>query len=63
MNGRLITLIEDEPDIQEIIAYNLKREGYQVSSALNGETGLSLINMKKPDLILLDYINTPNVVL
>lgn len=56
MTSKLITLIEDEPDIQEIIAYNLKREGYQVSSALNGETGLALIKQKKPDLILLDLM-------
>jgi len=56
MTGKLITLIEDEPDIQEIIAYNLKREGYQVSSALNGEEGLDLIDRKKPDLILLDLM-------
>lgn len=56
MTGKLITLIEDEPDIQEIIAYNLKREGYQVGSALTGEDGLSLIERKKPDLILLDLM-------
>lgn len=56
MTSKLITLIEDEPDIQEIIAYNLKREGYQVSSALNGEAGLALIKQKKPDLILLDLM-------
>lgn len=56
MTGRLITLIEDEPDIQEIIAYNLKREGYQVNAALNGESGLALIKQKKPDLILLDLM-------
>ena len=56
MTGKLITLIEDEPDIQEIIAYNLKREGYQVGAALNGEDGLTLIEQKKPDLILLDLM-------
>ena len=56
MTGKLITLIEDEPDIQEIIAYNLKREGYQVSAALNGEDGLSIISQKKPNLILLDLM-------
>ncbi len=56
MSKKLITLIEDEPDIQEIIAYNLKREGYQVHAALNGEEGLVLIAQKKPDLILLDLM-------
>jgi two-component system phosphate regulon response regulator PhoB len=56
MTGKLIILIEDEPDIQEIIAYNLKREGYQVGSALSGEDGLTIIEQKKPDLILLDLM-------
>lgn len=56
MTGKLITFIEDEPDIQDIVAYNLRREGYQVSSALSGEDGLNLIKQKKPDLILLDLM-------
>jgi len=56
MTGKSIVLIEDEPDIQEIISYNLKREGYQVDTSLNGEQGLILIQQKKPDLILLDLM-------
>jgi CheY-like chemotaxis protein len=56
MTGKLITFIEDEPDIQDIVAYNLRREGYQVSSALSGEDGLSLVKQKLPDLILLDLM-------
>lgn len=56
MTGKSIVLIEDEPDIQEIIAYNLQREGYQVNGALSGEEGLRLITQKKPDLILLDLM-------
>jgi two-component system, OmpR family, alkaline phosphatase synthesis response regulator PhoP len=56
MTGKHITLIEDEPDIQEIVAYNLKREGFQVNSAFTGEDGLALIERKRPDLILLDLM-------
>src|SRR5690606_20791906 len=56
MTGKLIALIEDEPDIQDIVAYNLKREGYQVSAALNGEDGLTMIKRRKPDLVLLDLM-------
>lgn len=56
MTGKLITFIEDEPDIQDIVAYNLRREGYQVSSALSGEDGLKLISRNLPDLILLDLM-------
>lgn len=56
MTGKHITLIEDEPDIQEIVAYNLKREGFQVNTAFTGEDGLALIERKRPDLILLDLM-------
>ncbi len=56
MTGKHITLIEDEPDIQEIVAYNLKREGFFVNSAFNGEDGLAIIERKRPDLILLDLM-------
>ena len=56
MTGKQITLIEDEPDIQEIVAYNLKREGFQVNTAFTGEVGLTLIERKRPDLILLDLM-------
>lgn len=51
-----IAVIEDEPDIQEIIAYNLRREGFDVICALDGKEGLKLILDKKPDLVLLDLM-------
>ena len=43
-------------DIQDIIAYNLKREGYDVLTATRGDQGLSLIQAKNPDLIILDIM-------
>lgn len=51
-----ILVIEDEEDIQELLAYNLSREGYQVLPAVNGEEGFRLAKNKLPDLILLDLM-------
>jgi DNA-binding response OmpR family regulator len=51
-----IVVIEDEKDILEIIEYNLLREGYQVTTAMDGLTGLDLVQREKPDLVLLDLM-------
>jgi two-component system phosphate regulon response regulator PhoB len=51
-----ILCIEDELDIQEIIAYNLGNNGYQVSLAADGLSGLELAQKQLPDLILLDMM-------
>jgi len=51
-----ILVIEDEPDIRELIAYNLSREGYQVSEAEDGESGLDKARRELPDLVLLDLM-------
>ena len=49
-------MIEDEPDIVEVISYNLKREGYQVLSSLHGEQGLKLVRNQSPALVILDLM-------
>lgn len=51
-----ILVIEDEPDILEIIQYNLEREGHKVVACRNGEVGLSRIRTEDPDLIILDLM-------
>ncbi|MBS3992312.1 MAG: response regulator transcription factor [Bacteroidetes bacterium] len=51
-----ILLVDDEPDILEFIGYNLKKEGYKVYTAQNGEQALAVANEKIPDLILLDIM-------
>jgi DNA-binding response OmpR family regulator len=51
-----IVIIEDEPDILEVLSYNLKREGFLVLTAIDGDAGLSLIKREKPDLVLLDLM-------
>ncbi|RZK50960.1 MAG: response regulator transcription factor, partial [Pedobacter sp.] len=37
-----ILIVDDEPDILELIEYNLKKEGYQVFLASNGQEGISV---------------------
>lgn len=51
-----ILFIEDESALQKTFGEILKREGYEMISALDGEIGLRLAKEKKPDLILLDLI-------
>ncbi|MFC1584750.1 response regulator [Fibrobacterota bacterium] len=56
MADEKILIVEDEEDIQELIRYNLDREGYAVSTAQSGEEAMELIKEQKPDLILLDLM-------
>ena len=51
-----ILVVDDEPDIVELIAYNLKREGYQVHTASNGQEAVSTAKKIMPDLIILDVM-------
>ena len=51
-----ILLVDDEPDILEIIGYNLKNEGYQVFTAENGLEAIKAAKKNTPHLILLDIM-------
>ncbi len=51
-----ILLVDDEPDIIELITYNLEREGYKIESADNGRDAIEIAKEFKPDLILLDVM-------
>ena len=51
-----ILVVDDEPDLVELVEYNLSREHYQVSTANDGETALDLAREHLPDLILLDLM-------
>ncbi len=51
-----ILVVEDEENIQELIRYNLVKEGYQVNCALSGEKGLEAARTENPDLVLLDLM-------
>lgn len=56
MSRTRILIIEDEAAIAEGIAYNLRREGYEVVRAADGETGLAEARRTRPDLVLLDLM-------
>jgi two-component system alkaline phosphatase synthesis response regulator PhoP len=56
MNQAKILLVDDEPDILEILEYNLRKEGYEVATAENGEEGLKRAQEFKPNLIILDIM-------
>ena len=51
-----VLIVEDDPDIVELLQYTLEREGYPVLAAQNGEKGLAEAKRRKPDLILLDLM-------
>jgi two-component system phosphate regulon response regulator PhoB len=52
-----ILIVEDEPDIAEVLRYNLEKEGFRVEIAGRGETGLETArHAPSPDLILLDLM-------
>lgn len=51
-----ILIVDDEPDIRELIEYNLKKEGYQVFTASNGQEGINEAKKIHPDLIILDVM-------
>ena len=51
-----ILLVDDEPDILEIVGYNLKNEGYQIYTANNGLEALKSAKKITPNLILLDIM-------
>ncbi|QCW98600.1 response regulator transcription factor [Aggregatimonas sangjinii] len=51
-----ILLVDDEPDILEIVGYNLSGEGYQIFTAKNGVEGIAKAKKKMPHLILLDVM-------
>jgi len=51
-----VLIIEDDRDIVELVRYNLANEGFQVTAAFDGGTGLSTLKKTPPDLLLLDLM-------
>lgn len=51
-----IAVIEDDRDINELITYNLQKEGFEVMRSLDGGQGLFLIQKEKPGLVILDLM-------
>lgn len=56
MASHKILIIEDEPDIREILQYSLERDGFEVALASDGLAGLNMIRKRAPDLLVLDLM-------
>src|SRR3954464_1528959 len=52
----LIMVVEDEPPLQKLLAYNLEAAGFAVIQAFDGEEAMTLIEERQPDLLLLDWM-------
>ena len=55
-NVKKVLIADDEPDILEIIQFNLQAEGYEVVTAKNGDEAIDLAKKTQPDLIILDIM-------
>jgi len=56
MAKRSILVIDDEQDLIELVRYNLVKEGFEVSSALDGESGLATALREMPDVVVVDLM-------
>jgi two-component system alkaline phosphatase synthesis response regulator PhoP len=51
-----VLIVDDEPDILEIISFNLKKEGYEIFTAMDGDDALEKVKSSNPDLVILDIM-------
>ena len=56
VSPKKILIADDEPDILEIVGYNLSKEGYEVSTAKDGDDAITKAKAVKPELIILDIM-------
>jgi phosphate regulon transcriptional regulator PhoB len=56
MHTKKILVVDDEPDIVELVSYNLKKEGFEVSSASDGAEALAKIRKGRFDFLILDLM-------
>ncbi len=54
--SKKILVVEDEPDLLDIVVYNLRKEGFKALRAETGEKALEMARDERPDLILLDLM-------
>jgi len=52
--AKTILIVDDEPDVLKMESFRVKRSGYEVLTATNGEDALLLVRQRHPDLVLLD---------
>ena len=51
-----VLIVDDDPDIQRLVSYNLSQAGFQVTAASSGRTALETVQKHPPDLIILDIM-------
>ena len=56
MPGKKILVVDDEPNVIRTLTFVLKKEGYDVSSATNGEEAIAKVLESKPSLMFLDVM-------
>lgn len=56
LSGTSVLIVEDEPDIAELLRFNLEREGFNARVVASGRDALDRIERKTPDLVLLDLM-------
>ena len=55
MTAKKVAIIDDDPDIRDVLNITLSQEGFEVVEADNGEDGVKLVQTKLPDLIIVDF--------
>ncbi|MFG0317938.1 MAG: response regulator transcription factor [Planctomycetota bacterium JB042] len=56
MSGKKVLVVDDEPFILRSLTFVLRKEGFEVSEAMNGEEAMEKIRAEKPGLVLLDVM-------
>lgn len=56
MERKTVVVVEDEPDILDLLSAILTEEGYRVLEARNGKEGIDTVLDEKPDLVLMDVL-------
>ena len=56
MTGEKVLVVDDDPDIRDVLTVILESEGYQVLTARNGVECIARLNKEKPDLMILDLL-------
>ncbi|MET4102117.1 two-component system OmpR family response regulator [Roseovarius sp. MBR-78] len=54
--GKMVLLIEDEPNIIEAVSFILSRDGWEVKTHANGHDAMEAVRRRAPDLIILDVM-------
>ncbi|OGQ57376.1 MAG: hypothetical protein A3J24_00035 [Deltaproteobacteria bacterium RIFCSPLOWO2_02_FULL_53_8] len=56
MKREKVLIVEDEMDLLDLVDFNLTRKGFVTASALDGQSGIELVESFKPDIVVLDLM-------